>query len=98
MYQCITGNIGSPQPASVSTSGAMRTALYHFLYGGGDERVTSQYYSLGEHSYFSESAYVMPDWRYRYWGKKYDQLLAIKRKYDPEGFFYCRHCVGADDE
>lgn len=40
----------------------------------------------------------MKDWKARYWGmSNYDKLLYIKKKYDPEGIFYCYHCIGSEE-
>ena len=51
-------------------------------------------------AYASESAYQMEGdaWKQRYWGENYGRLIEIKRKWDPNGTFWCRHCVGSDDE
>ena len=35
-----------------------------------------------------------PDWRNASWGDNYDNLNAIKEKYDPDHYFNCWHCVG----
>ena len=96
LYQDITGNIGSPQDPNTSINDGMRTSLYHFVFGVSDESVASEYYSLGRNSYFSESAYELPNWKDRYWGDNYNTLLSIKQKYDPNSLFWCRHCVGSE--
>jgi len=36
-------------------------------------------------------------WKQRLWGDNYPGLLAVKRKYDPHGVFWCRHCIGDDE-
>lgn len=52
-------------------------------------------YGIGQNSYFSESSYVMYNWTSRYWGQAlYEQLLAIRKAYDPGDHFWCHHCVG----
>ena len=96
LYQDITGNIGSPQGENVAINPAMRRAMYHVVFGTANQTISEEYYKLGSSSYFGESAYDLPDWRSRYWGSNYDQLLETKNKYDPFGIFWCRHCVGAD--
>jgi FAD/FMN-containing dehydrogenase len=47
-------------------------------------------------SYVAESDYFEPNWQQSYWGPNYPRLLAIKRKYDPEGLFFVRHGVGTE--
>jgi FAD/FMN-containing dehydrogenase len=51
----------------------------------------------GAGAYVNEADYFEPDWRRAFWGDRYPQLLAIKRKYDPTGLFTCHHCVGSDE-
>ena len=35
----------------------------------------------------------------RYWGEEnYAELLEVKARYDPEGVFWCHHCVGDTEE
>lgn len=48
-------------------------------------------------AYVSESNYFDPDWQRSYWGENYPRLLAIKRKYDPDGLFFVHNGVGAED-
>ncbi len=50
----------------------------------------------GSGSYVNEADYFEPDWQQSFWGENYQRLLEIKRKYDPEGLFYCHHCVGSE--
>jgi FAD/FMN-containing dehydrogenase len=47
-------------------------------------------------SYVSESNYFEPDWQRSFWGGNYTRLLAVKRKFDPEGLFIVRHGVGSE--
>ncbi len=47
-------------------------------------------------SYANESNYFQKDWQQAFWGVNYEKLLSIKKKYDPEGVFYCHHCVGSE--
>ena len=51
----------------------------------------------GAGSYVNETDYFEPNWQKAFWGTNYDRLLQIKRKYDPDGLFYCHHCVGSEN-
>lgn len=48
-------------------------------------------------SYVSESNYFNPSWQQEYWGANYARLRAIKRKYDPDGWFFVHHGVGSEE-
>ena len=48
-------------------------------------------------SYVAESDYFEADWQRAFWGANYPRLLAVKRRYDPEGLFYVHHGVGSED-
>ncbi|MGZ3695051.1 MAG: FAD-dependent oxidoreductase, partial [Bdellovibrionota bacterium] len=48
----------------------------------------------GAGTYFNQADYFEADWGNQFWGENYSKLLAIKKKYDPENFFTCHHCVG----
>jgi FAD/FMN-containing dehydrogenase len=50
----------------------------------------------GAGSYVNETDYFEPSWQQEFWGANYQRLLAIKEKYDPEGLFFCHHCVGSE--
>jgi FAD/FMN-containing dehydrogenase len=50
----------------------------------------------GAGSYVNETDYFEADWQRSFWGDNYPRLLAIKRKYDPQGLFSCHHCVGSE--
>ena len=47
-------------------------------------------------AYPNEADYFEPEWQRSFWGDAYGRLLAIKRRYDPDGLFGCHHCVGSD--
>ena len=51
----------------------------------------------GAGSYVNETDYFEADWKRAFWGANYRKLLAIKHKYDPDGVFFCHHCVGSDE-
>ncbi|KAF2103040.1 FAD binding domain-containing protein, partial [Rhizodiscina lignyota] len=48
-------------------------------------------------AYFNEPDVFEPDWQYTFFGKNYPKLRDIKKKYDPNGLFWCRSCVGSED-
>jgi len=48
-------------------------------------------------SYVSESNYFEADWQRAFWGTNYSRLLAVKKKYDPDGLFFVHHGVGSED-
>ncbi|CAE7101371.1 unnamed protein product [Rhizoctonia solani] len=48
----------------------------------------------GGGAYQNEADVYEPDVFQSFWGSNYDKLLAIKRKYDPDGLLDCWHCVG----
>lgn len=48
-------------------------------------------------SYVSESNYFEADWQRAFWGAHYPRLLAVKRKYDPDGLFFVHHGVGSEE-
>merc|ERR1712107_614568 len=50
-----------------------------------------------EGSYYSESEYSLhkEEWGKRFWGRDiYNRLLKVKKTWDPEHVFSCRHCIG----
>ncbi|XP_066922892.1 uncharacterized protein [Clytia hemisphaerica] len=51
----------------------------------------------GAGSYFNQADYFEPDFQTNFWGKEeYTKLLKIKEKWDPNGLYYCHHCVGSE--
>jgi FAD/FMN-containing dehydrogenase len=48
-------------------------------------------------AYVNECDYFQPDWQKAFWGPNYPRLLAIKRRYDPDGLFTVHHGVGSED-
>ncbi|KAF2803188.1 FAD-binding domain-containing protein [Mytilinidion resinicola] len=48
----------------------------------------------GTGTYVNEADPYDPDWKQDWFGDRYDQLLSIKKKYDPEDVFWCWRCVG----
>ena len=47
-------------------------------------------------SYVSESNFFEQNWQQSFWGTNYPRLLAVKKKYDPEGLFFVHHGVGSE--
>jgi hypothetical protein len=47
-------------------------------------------------SYVSESDFFDPQWQRSYWGANYARLATVKKKYDPDGFFFAHHSVGSE--
>merc|ERR1712159_871062 len=81
---------------STSMSPAFSEAFIHAVTQA-DSLTMNSWYALGESSYFSESSLFVPgNWKMRYWGRNYEQLLAVKQKYDDRGVFWCNRCVGSD--
>lgn len=54
-------------------------------------------YDLKYSKYYNYPSCDSTDWMFRYWGKNYNRLLAIKSRWDPENVF--NHCqsVGSTD-
>lgn len=50
----------------------------------------------GMGTYINEGDFRQPNWKEVFYGANYDQLLSIKRKWDPDGMFYCGVAVGSD--
>jgi len=84
----LTGNVGSPQDENVSISPGLRTALFNWFvpYNTSDTEM-KEAYTIGNYSYFSESAYTMDGWQDRYWGKNYPRLQQIKKNMIQMEFF-----------
>ena len=47
-------------------------------------------------TYVNEADYFEKNWQKNFWGDNYGKLYKIKLKYDPNGLFYCHHCVGSE--
>eukprot|EP00899_Mesostigma_viride_P009663 jgi/Mesvir1/18699/Mv17185-RA.1 len=99
-YQDITGNLGSldllgAAVSNVSVSPGMRYGLIHLVFTVTRPDYLRELYALGANSYFSESAYVLGDWKTRYYGDNYARLQAVKTAMDPDNRLTCHHCVDA---
>jgi FAD/FMN-containing dehydrogenase len=50
----------------------------------------------GAGAYVSESDFFQAGWQTAFWGANYPRLVAVKRKYDPDGLFFVHHGVGSE--
>lgn len=50
----------------------------------------------GMGTYVNEADRNDPDYKHDWYGEMYDWLSAVKEKYDPEGVFWCHHCIGSE--
>ncbi len=48
-------------------------------------------------SYVWETDFFEPNWQDSFWGENYPRLIAIKRRYDPDGLFFLHHGVGSEE-
>jgi hypothetical protein len=48
-------------------------------------------------AYFNECDVFEEDWQEAFFGKNYKKLREVKERYDPEGLFWCRSCVGSEE-
>ncbi|XP_014667985.1 PREDICTED: uncharacterized FAD-linked oxidoreductase YvdP-like [Priapulus caudatus] len=79
-----------------STCGALMNKNY------GEDRIlrffSDEWYPMmkkyGRGVYYNEPGFDIPDYAEEFWGPKYDRLLEIKKKYDPNNAFNCNQCVG----
>ena len=49
-------------------------------------------------AYMNEGDPTSPTWKADFYGINYPALLAIKRKWDPNGVLWCKVCVGSDED
>jgi FAD/FMN-containing dehydrogenase len=47
-------------------------------------------------AYVSESDFFEHEWQRAFWGPNYPRLVAVKRRYDPDGLFFVHHGVGSE--
>jgi Berberine and berberine like len=43
-----------------------------------------------------EASWEEPDWKQTMFGSNYEQLLKVKRRYDPNNVLWCYPCVGSE--
>ncbi|KAF9028960.1 hypothetical protein BGZ52_004980 [Haplosporangium bisporale] len=53
--------------------------------------------SPGGGTYQNEADPNEPDWQESFFGTNYPRLRSVHDKYDPNGLFVCRRCVGSED-
>ncbi len=51
----------------------------------------------GGGAYLNEADYFEPGWQESFYGRHYERLLAVKRRYDPDNLFHVHHGVGSED-
>ena len=61
------------------------------------KKIDDQQIKFGYGMYPNESGPNVTNWKSNFWGSNYDRLLQIKKKWDPDEFFYCSQCVGSDN-
>lgn len=47
-------------------------------------------------TYVNEVDPTEPSWHEALYGANYDRLLELKKEWDPQGVFWCKHCIGSD--
>ncbi|KAF6826782.1 FAD-linked oxidoreductase-like protein 7 [Colletotrichum plurivorum] len=47
-------------------------------------------------AYMNEADFQQPNFQSEFFGSNYNSLLCLKKKWDPEGFFYARNAVGSE--
>ncbi|KAH3463986.1 hypothetical protein KXX05_000863 [Aspergillus fumigatus] len=80
---------GWPEGADAATAQAVKDDITYIK--GGAMRLLTPF--LG--SYMNEADRNDPLWATDFFGTNYIRLALIKKKYDPEGVFYCPKCVGS---
>lgn len=48
-------------------------------------------------AYVNEADPTEPEWQQTFWGDNYARLAKLKKKWDPNGVFWCRPCVGSEE-
>jgi hypothetical protein len=97
IYDDLTGHHDSTRPGGVSISANFRKAQWHYVFGRGSDEWAQTFYDMEPKSYISESEYGVADWKTRYWDD-YDELLAVKKKYDSTGMLICDYCIGYGED
>lgn len=46
----------------------------------------------------NEADPTSPTWQSDFYGDNYPTLLTVKRKWDPNGVFWCKTCVGSTED
>ena len=45
----------------------------------------------------SECDYIKPRWQQSFFGDKYEKLLKLKKKWDPDSVFYATNAMGGEE-
>ncbi|KAF2029844.1 FAD-binding domain-containing protein, partial [Setomelanomma holmii] len=82
----------SPFPDGIPQS--FIDAVYHDITHNKTEALRQLSPDTG--AYFNEADSYEPEWQQAFFGKNYQKLLGIRRKYDPWNMLWCRRCVGSE--
>ncbi|XP_014667971.1 PREDICTED: uncharacterized FAD-linked oxidoreductase ARB_02478-like [Priapulus caudatus] len=101
------GGLASGNRNTTSVSDDMRDATLSSTCGGtwneyGEENLLNFFKDewnpmmskYGRGVYYNEPGFELPNYADDFWGPKYDRLLEIKKKHDPNNVFNCNQCVG----
>ncbi|KAJ7873861.1 FAD-binding domain-containing protein [Mycena olivaceomarginata] len=73
------------------TPASVQSIIYDSLTSGID---TLRNITPSSGAYLNEADLHEPNYSESFWGSNYDQLVQIKKKYDPQHLLDCWHCVG----
>ena len=112
MEFCLSGMAQSYEDNSSSISPAFRsshiclTCAVRLNPGNQEEEINNfrkifvqDMYSLGKGAYPNEAEFDLENWQVELWGsmERYNRLLEVKKSWDPNGLFWCHHCVGDEE-
>jgi len=90
---------------NIREKAALYAAYMPFLKGGGIFIPTSRAYQLGEdmkpHDVGAYCNYIDPlltNWQNEFYGGNYDELVRIKKEWDPQGHFNFQQAIGSPFE
>lgn len=93
---------GLPGPGLATRAHELIAGVFGYSADGMRSRATKAMAALraiapNAGTYVNECDYFQPDWQRAFWGPNYPRLLAVKRRYDPDGVFTVHHAVGSED-